>query len=161
MLFHTILRSNQRTAITIGDLIPVHFPETRSGILLANGGMAYGCAFDGIEGLFRKDQDAPRQYGRRICDLVKMMFDCEGFFTSDELPRYGITRAEVRAVYATFDKQAGDGLLIALFAYDHALSTRIREFLIAHFAAEQGLPVFTLPTHHALTLEPIARLAGD
>ncbi|APB32682.1 Archaeal Glu-tRNAGln amidotransferase subunit E (contains GAD domain) [Gloeomargarita lithophora Alchichica-D10] len=145
MPFDAILHSHNRDTVTVGDLIPVYFPGTHSGILLANGGMAYCCAFDGIEGLFRKDQDATRRYGRQVCDLVKEVFGCDGFFTSDELPRYGITRAEVRALYAAMHKQPGDGVLIAVFAYDARLAAHIRSFLEAYFAAEWGIGGLSLP----------------
>jgi Glu-tRNA(Gln) amidotransferase subunit E-like FAD-binding protein len=161
-----VLHNNGYDTVEVSALVPVSFPDTRSGILGANGSMAWCCTFGGLEGLFRKDQDLPRAYGRHLCDLVKVTFDCGGFFTSDELPRYGITRAEIRYLYQTMRVQPGSGVLIAIFAYDEALSARIRGFLIDYFAQEVRR---TRPHNHALRPAILEipgsaarlRLAGD
>ena len=136
MLFRQILQDNDQQYVTATELQVVRFDETRSGILQNNGSMAHCFILTGIEGLFRKDQEPTLKYGRRVCDLVKDAFDCGGFFTSDELPRYGITRAEKRHMFAEMGKEAGDGNLVIMCAYDYKLSTRIRDYLIAYFQQE-------------------------
>lgn len=136
MFFHETLQKNGRDVFTVGELTPITFVDTNSGILLENGGMAYCCVFGGLEGLFRKDQEKPFKYGRHLCDLVKDTFECEGFFTSDELPRYGITRKERRELLAAMGVEAGQGDLVAIFAYDETFSHRIRAFLVDYFTQE-------------------------
>jgi Glu-tRNA(Gln) amidotransferase subunit E-like FAD-binding protein len=167
MIFEHILRESGYHTIEVGSLVPVHFPQTRSGILQVNGNMAYCCTFAGLEGLFRKDQDATRVYGRGLCDYVKAAYHCDGFFTSDELPRYGITRAEIRSMYKAMRVEPREGVLIAIFAYDYFLSSRIRGFLIDHFAREvRGISnTATYPVRPAIFEVPNSaarlRLAGD
>ena len=167
MIFEHILRGSGHHTVEVSSLVPVQFPETRSGILQINGNMAYCCTFAGLEGLFRKDQDATRIYGRGLCDFVKAAFHCDGFFTSDELPRYGITRTEIRSMYKTMRVEPGEGVLIAIFAYDYFLSSRIRGFLIDHFAREVRGIISTAnyPVRPAIFEVPNSaarlRLAGD
>lgn len=138
MLFQKILEKNGASHYTVSGIVPVTFENTKSGILLDNGSMAYCCAFSGLEGLFRKDQDEPFKYGRKVCDMVKIEFNCGGFFTSDELPRYGITRRERRALFEALDTAPGQGDLIAMFAYNLELSQHIYRFLIQHFDHEMA-----------------------
>lgn len=167
MVFEQVLRGSGYHTIEVGSLIPVHFPDTRSAILQGNGHMAHCCTFAGLEGLFRKDQEATRIYGRGLCDFVKDTFHCDGFFTSDELPRYGITRPEIRSIYKTMRVTHGEGVLIAIFAYDYFLSSRIRGFLIDHFAREVRNIASTssYPVRPAIFEVPNSaarlRLAGD
>ena len=136
MLFHQILQKNNQDYVTATPLQAVQFDDTRSGILKNNGSMAYCFVLTGIEGLFRKDQEPSLKYGRRVCDLVKDEFDCGGFFTSDELPRYGISRQEKRHLFAEMGKETGDGDLVIMCAYDYDLSVRIRDYLIRYFEGE-------------------------
>jgi len=152
MLFQQILEKNGAAHYSVSSIVPVTFEDTKSGILLDNGSMAYCCTFSGLEGLFRKDQDEPFKYGRKVCDMVKDEFNCGGFFTSDELPRYGITRRERRTLFETMGTAPGQGDLIAMFAYDLELSQRIYHFLIQHFDREMTAlvqPVFEMPHHLA------------
>lgn len=112
-------------------------PRTHSRLVQQNGGSLYGCRLAGMEGRFRKDHPTSLAYGRRLCDQVKEQFACAGFFTSDELPRYGISRADLREIYAQMGKRAHDGTLIVLCAYDRELSSRICTFLIEHIRHEE------------------------
>jgi Glu-tRNA(Gln) amidotransferase subunit E-like FAD-binding protein len=121
-----------------GDLVQIMLPHTRSRLVQQNEGYLYGCTFYGLEGLFRKDQPATLTYGRMLCDRVKDVFTCNGFFTSDELPRYGIRRAEIRQIFGQMGKEDEDGHLLVLCAYDRHLSSQIREFLISHFMQENS-----------------------
>lgn len=136
MLIHEILVTNGQEFITASPLLAVSFEDTKSGILENNNKMAYCFTLSGIEGLFRKDREPSLKYGRGVCDSVKDAFDCDGFFTSDELPRYGISRAERRYLLDTMGTQAGDGNLVVMLAYPHNLAVKIRDYLIKYFDAE-------------------------
>lgn len=136
MLIHDILATNGQESVTASSLLAVHFDDTKSGILENNNKIAYCFTLTGIEGLFRKDREATLKYGRRICDRVKNAFDCAGFFTSDELPRYGITRAERRYLLDCMNTQSGDGNLVVMLAYPYEMAVEIRAYLIKHFDAE-------------------------
>jgi Glu-tRNA(Gln) amidotransferase subunit E-like FAD-binding protein len=102
--------------------------------------MVYGCLFYGLEGLFRKDHPDSLAYGRHLCDQVRLTFGCHGFFTSDELPRYGITRGDTRNIFMHMEKEELDGNLIVFCAYQEVVAARIRAFLIAHFRQEIEAP---------------------
>lgn len=136
MHFYDIVPHFDHDDIVATELRQVHFNETRSGILQANDNMAFCFKLLGLEGLFRKDQEPSKQYGRYVCDLVKDTFDCGGFFTSDELPRYGITRREKRYLFTEMDKTPSDGDLVVICVYDADLSTRIRDYLIDYLRQE-------------------------
>ncbi|NJP04326.1 MAG: hypothetical protein HC837_01190 [Chloroflexaceae bacterium] len=116
-------------------------PASRSQLVQQNGGYLYGCCLAGMEGRFRKDQPIPLAYGRRLCDQVKQQFACEGFFTSDELPRYGISRADIRKIYRQMGKAPDDGTLIVLCAYDWELSSRICAFLMEQIHREHEVMI--------------------
>lgn len=136
MIFPEILRANRAEMFTVSQLVPIHFESTRSNILRANNNTACCCVFDGLEGLFRKDREPTRRYGRRVCDLFKTVFHNDGFFTSDELPRYGISRGDMRTLFNEMNKESGDGKLIVVFAYDFETASQAREFLIDYFQSE-------------------------
>ena len=59
--------------------------------------------------------------------------NCDCFFTSDELPRYGIGEREIQFIYLAINKKKGDGQLIIMMAYPRLLATQIRIFLIDLF----------------------------
>ena len=64
---------------------------------------------------------------RIICDAVKTTCNNNGFFTSDELPRYGINRKNKRQIIEACDIKEYD--LIALCAYSEAEAVRTFEAL--------------------------------
>ncbi len=135
-LLFDVLQANGVQEFSSGPLVRVEFASTHSAILINNQAVAYCSLFTGLEGLFRKDIEASLLYGRELCDLVKATFITAGFFTSDELPRYGITRSEIRHLYTQMGKQKRDGNLIILFAYDQHVAERERQFLCEYFQAE-------------------------
>lgn len=137
-----ILTANNRQTLLVGSLQKVTIPETKSGIILNNDNILWCAKFDGLEGLFRKDIENTFAYGRRVCDTVKDIFQNYGFFTSDELPRYGITRKNIRELFNQVDKEKQDGVLVAIFAYDQETSLHIRKFLVDHFRKELSFPIF-------------------
>ncbi len=108
---------------------------SRSRIVQANGGVLYARRYPGLAGRFRKDREESRIYGRALCDLVRQEFCCHGFFTTDELPRYGITRAETRHIFEAAGASEKD--LVVLYAYPRALAEGIDRYLAAYLAEKR------------------------
>ncbi len=114
-------------------LIDIEVTHTQSRIIENNGNILRCSLFYGMEGLYRKDQDDTFAYGRYMCDSIKEQFSCGGFFTSDELPRYGIKRTVKRQLYEAIGKKTNDGNLLFILAYDCALSERIYHVVTDHY----------------------------
>jgi Glu-tRNA(Gln) amidotransferase subunit E-like FAD-binding protein len=131
-----ILKKNNRLTLKLSGLQKVVITNTNSNIIRNNNNILWCCCFFGLEGLFRKDKNDTFAYGRRVCDNVKETFNNEGFFTSDELPRYGITRSNTREIFQQMDKEKNDGTLIAIFAYNEETSRKILRYLINHLSNE-------------------------
>lgn len=136
MLLRKILETNGRAMFRAGLVAQIELQNTRSTLVAANGERLHACVVEGLEGLFRKDREPTRLYGRALCDEVKMVFNCGGFFTSDELPKYGISRVESRTILAQTGCVRGDGNVVLLCAYNLSLSMQIFGYLIAHFLQE-------------------------
>lgn len=129
-ILRAILQKNNATNISFGELQKVTLEHTNSQLVQSNNGQLWCFTGTGLEGLFRKDNDPTIWYGRQYCDSVKDIFSCGGFFTSDELPRYGISRENIRDLYAQMDKQKNDGTIIFITAYDKNLGEQIRDYII-------------------------------
>ncbi len=132
----SILEKNNATTVQFGPLQQIFFPETRSELIKENGSMLWAFTGSGLEGLFRKDKEDTFAYGKKRCAMVKEEFSCGGFFTTDELPRYGISRQNIREIFQQMNKEKGDGTLIFLLSYDKQMSTTIREFVITQLSSE-------------------------
>jgi Glu-tRNA(Gln) amidotransferase subunit E-like FAD-binding protein len=130
------LQKNGAETLKVGPLQKIYIPETRSEIIKKNDHTLWCSVFYGLKDLFRKDVDITFAYGRRVCDTVKAEFNCYGFFTSDELPRYGITRADKRAIYQQLGEDLKSKNLVTIYAYPEEIATKIRTFLIGYFTNE-------------------------
>jgi len=109
------------------NLIEVKLPLTKSHIIRENNFTIYCSVYTGLRGSFRKDVEETKKFGRKICDEIKNKLKNDGFFTSDELPNYGITKAEIRAI---FEKtKAGKSDLVAIFAYDRINAQKTKDCL--------------------------------
>ncbi|MCD6523047.1 MAG: hypothetical protein J7K68_04825 [Candidatus Diapherotrites archaeon] len=97
-------------------LVRVELPKTKSNIVKKNGGIIYCAVYREKKGRFRKDVEESREFGRRICDAVKKRMHNKGFFTSDELPGYGISEEEKAIILERTG--AGKDDLVAIFAYE-------------------------------------------
>jgi Glu-tRNA(Gln) amidotransferase subunit E-like FAD-binding protein len=106
----------------------IFFEDHNSLILRAKLNKIHFFRVDGLEGAFVKEGENTRRFGRKICDLVKEKFSCMGFFTSDELPRYGISRKQKKAMFEIINKK--EGQLIIFLAYDRDKADIIRKYLI-------------------------------
>ena len=113
--------------INSSDLIEVKLSNSKSHIILNNKGKIYCSVYKGLSGLFRKDTQETGDFGRKTCDEVKARLGNHGFFTSDELPHYGITREEINEIYEKTGASRGD--LIAFFAYGKEEAEKTKRLL--------------------------------
>lgn len=95
--------------------------------MTVNGSVVWCRSYQGLAGLFRKDRGPSKELGRALCDDVKQRFDCEGFLTSDELPRYGISRASRLAIMTVTGASSVD--CVAVYAYPEPMAEEIDEYL--------------------------------
>ena len=63
---------------------------------------------------------------------MKQRVGCEGFLTTDELPRYGIGRDSRRAIEAAAEASSGD--CVVVYAYSEDLAQEIDEYLHARLS---------------------------
>jgi Glu-tRNA(Gln) amidotransferase subunit E-like FAD-binding protein len=85
--------------------------SSRSRIVQRNGGVLGCVRYRGLAGLFRKDDTMPWRFGRALCDRVRREFGSRGFFTTDELPGYGIGPDEVARIRSATGAGPSDGVL--------------------------------------------------
>ncbi len=97
--------------------------SSASRIVRRNGGVLRCVRDRGLAGLFRKDEALPWRFGRSMCDRIRREFASDGFFTTDELPRYGMGLEELAAIRAATGAAPGD--LVLLYAYPAATADRI------------------------------------
>lgn len=106
-------------------------PKTKCKIIKNNGNKIYCAKYPLIKGLFRKDVDETKKYGRLICDTVAAKYNNFGFFTSDERPEYGISYGISKKEYNYIFKQVGaieDEHLVVMFAYDEREALHSKDF---------------------------------
>ena len=108
----------------------VELPGTKCKIIQNNGNKLYCAKYPMLKGLFRKDMDETKKYGKIICDIVAEKLDNFGFFTSDERPEYGISygisEKEFAYMFELIGAKEGEHL-VAMFAYPEreALASKI------------------------------------
>lgn len=101
--------------------------------MVTNRSLVWCRRYGGLAGLFRKDRGPSKELGRALCDEVRQRFGCEGFLTTDELPRYGIGRESCRAMQTATGASAGD--CVAVYAYAEDLARQIDEYLHARLSS--------------------------
>jgi Glu-tRNA(Gln) amidotransferase subunit E-like FAD-binding protein len=131
-LVRTTLLRNGGTAIIRDALVQVPL-ASESRIVSLNGGRVWCARYRGLAGLFRKDRGPSKELGRALCDEVKRRFACEGFLTTDELPRYGLDRSARRTICATTGAGPADCVLV--YAYPLPLAEAIDEHVYARLVA--------------------------
>lgn len=106
---------------------------SESRIVARNGGRVWCVRYRGLAGLFRKDRGPSKELGRAMCDEVKRRFVCEGFLTTDELPRYGLDRSARRIICAATGAGPADCVLV--YAYPLPVAKAIDEYVYARLVA--------------------------
>jgi Glu-tRNA(Gln) amidotransferase subunit E-like FAD-binding protein len=127
-LIRTTLWRNGAQSIQRESLTAVRV-ESLSRIIVDNDSVVWCRTYRGLAGLFRKDRGPSKEFGRALCDEVKERFGCDGFLTTDELPRYGISRSSRRAIMSAARASSGD--CVVLYAYPEHLAEEIDEYLHA------------------------------
>ena len=98
----------------------VKLPDTKSRIIQNNNYRVYCAKYPLYKGLFRKDIDDTKKFGRMLCDKVAKKMNNFGFFTSDERPRYGISYGLSEEEFDFIFEQISadeDHHLVVMFAY--------------------------------------------
>lgn len=114
------LKSIISIPISPSTLYLVELPETKCRIVKSNGGRIYCGKYARVKGLFRKDIEETRKFGRKFCDNVADKMENYGFFTSDETPEFGIDYGITEGEYEYIFKEIGavrERDLVVMFAY--------------------------------------------
>ncbi|MGH7849297.1 MAG: hypothetical protein ACREOP_03280 [Thermodesulfobacteriota bacterium] len=107
-------------AISPSPLFLIELPDTKCRIIKNNGSRVYCGVYPLIDGLFRKDVEETKKFGRALCDEVAEKMNNHGFFTTDETPEYGISYGLSEKEYKYIYEQTGaskDRHLVVMFAY--------------------------------------------
>lgn len=131
-LVRRTLAANDARAVERGPMVELSL-DAGSRIVRDNDGTLRCVRYTGLAGVFRKDRGPSKELGRALCDEVKQRFGCDGFLTSDELPRYGIGRAARRRILTAVGARDAD--CVVVYAYPEALARRIDDHLHARLAA--------------------------
>lgn len=131
-LVRVTLARNGAQGVERGPLVAVGL-ESPSRIVVGNRSLVWCRPYGGLAGLFRKDRGPSKELGRALCDEVRERFGCEGFLTTDELPRYGIGRDSRRAIQAAAGATSGD--CVVVYAYTEDLARHIDEYLHARLSS--------------------------
>lgn len=115
------------SGLVSSELIAVRLPLTLSRIVKENNGIIYCSVYKGLKGSFRKDAGETKKFGRKIYDEVKQKINNKGFFTSDELPNYGINRRETKIILR--EAKASQNDLVVIFAYNKNEAQETKDFL--------------------------------
>lgn len=110
------------------EIKTIQLIKCTSKIVQNNNSILYAKCYKNKAGMFRKDREDTLKSGRIICDSVKEACNNNGFFTSDELPRYGISRQDKRQIVEACAVDISKDL-IALCAYSEAEAVRTFEVL--------------------------------
>jgi hypothetical protein len=114
--------------IEIGPVVSMLLPVEGSHLLRKSHGVAHCFTVYGLAGLFRKDVADTRAFGRNHCDQVKTRFNCDGFFTTDELPKYGIGEEHRNYINTQMEADPGHDVTV-ITLYDRAKAADIRGWL--------------------------------
>ncbi len=114
-----------------GPLLRVALPRSRSRILARSRGLVWVFNLPGRKGTFSKEHEESRQLGRNLCDAVIKEFDCGGFLTTDELPRYGFSWDDRDTLFRAYSGADPDRDVLVVLAYDDRnLAEEIREYIV-------------------------------
>lgn len=107
-------------AISPSVLYLVNLPDTKSRIIKQNNFQIYCAKYPRLKGLFRKDIKETKSFGRKFCDYISEKRNNQGFFTSDERPKYGISYGISEEEYDYIFEQISadpEHHLVVMFAY--------------------------------------------
>lgn len=113
-----------------GPLVAVLVPHSSSQLLAPTRGLLHVFSLTGTKGLFSKEHDDTRVFGAGLCGEVREAFDCQGFFTTDELPRYGLSAEDSKLFFALYRDADEATDTLVLMNYHRRLAEKVRGYLI-------------------------------
>ncbi|MFB6299052.1 MAG: Glu-tRNA(Gln) amidotransferase subunit GatE [Halobacteriales archaeon] len=148
---------------SVGDPIDVSdvFAETDSGVIggaLADGGTVMAVPLYGFDGLVGAEIQPDRRLGTEFSDHAKR-HGAGGIFHTDELPAYGVTEAEVTALYDAVAASDEDAVAIVA-APPEIAETSIEAVAERAEAAINGVPEETRDANDDGTTRYLRPLPG-
>lgn len=126
--------------VVAGPLRQVPLPQSRSRILAGSHGLVWVFNLPRRKGWFSKDPEGGVSWwrGRRLCDEVIKTFQCDGFLTTDELPRYGFSSKDRDALFRAYSGANPDRDVLVVLAYDDRnLAGKIREHIVKGLSGDK------------------------
>ena len=137
------------------------FADTDSGVIggaLSDGGSVTAVPLYGFDGLVGREIQPDRRLGTELSDHAKRN-GAGGIFHTDELPAYGVTEAEVDALYEAVG--AGEGDAVAIVAADTETAERAIEAVAERAeTARDGVPEETRGANDDATTGYLRPLPG-
>ncbi|MBI4144926.1 Glu-tRNA(Gln) amidotransferase subunit GatE [Candidatus Woesearchaeota archaeon] len=163
-----LIKRGVKDITTTSQDVTKHFAKSESAVIkgaLAKQGVVLGIKLAGFAGLIGKEVQPGRRLGTELSDRAKASAGVGGLFHSDELPKYGMTQADVDAMKRTLDCKAHDAFVLVADTNDkatnaiHAIIERARETLKGvpkevRKANEDGTTTFLRPMPGAARLYP-------
>jgi len=111
------------------NIYSIDIPYTKSLIVQRNCGVVYCAMYGSLKGLFRKGTkyEATTLFGKIVCDEIKLELGNKGFFTTDELPAYGLSGHEKRLISKRSVTNNED--LVIIFVYKEIEAKRTNALL--------------------------------
>jgi Glu-tRNA(Gln) amidotransferase subunit E-like FAD-binding protein len=128
LFLRRVLEGHGLRGLVRSELVEVSL-SSRSRIVQRNGGVLGCVRYQGLAGLFRKDDTMPWRFGRALCDRVRREFGSRGFFTTDELPGYGLGSEELAHIRSATG--AGPSDCVLLYAYPREQARLIDDYVFA------------------------------
>ncbi|HUT82387.1 MAG TPA: Glu-tRNA(Gln) amidotransferase subunit GatE [Candidatus Bathyarchaeia archaeon] len=123
------------------DCLPI-FKKTKSEMILGaikNKEKILGIKLPRLAGLLLKKLQGNRTFGKEIADRVKVITGLGGILHTDELPNYGITAAEVKALQELFNCKDQDAIAFVIGKEQEAIQA-IKEMVFRIKEAFDGVP---------------------
>ena len=105
----------------------IDVPRTKSHLIANNGYKVYASLLPKLGGLFSKNSSNGLAFCTELCALVRKECNCGGFFTSDEIPRYGVSRSDLKVIQTVVGWRYGD--LIFLYCYSLEAAKAVDQFV--------------------------------
>jgi len=107
---------------------------------LANNGVIYALKLAEFTGLLGKEVQPGKRLGSEMSDRAKVAAGVGGIFHSDELPKYGITDADVDAVMAAVDGKSNHDAFVLVAAGQEKAKKALAAVIERADEALQGVP---------------------
>ena len=128
-----ILKDRNIKNILFSDLKVISLPYSKSKIIKNNDGKIFAFTIKQFAGIFRKDESVGGGYEKNVncffCDILKKS-NGRGMLTTDELPRYGISKSDKEYIISQLGLEDYDvGIMFCLTKDEAKKSYRL---LLSH-----------------------------